>query len=66
MVVEKYNNMGPITNAKNVGGNLKLNSMQVIINGKGSFNSQAQAYCINVNNTITIDNPTSKTFELFD
>jgi hypothetical protein len=58
--------MGPRTNAKNVRGNLKLNSMQVTINGRGSFNSQAQAYCINANNMTTIDNPTSCTFELFD
>jgi hypothetical protein len=56
MVIEKYNSMGPITNAKNVGGNLKLDSMQFTINGKGSINSQAQAYCINVINMITIDN----------
>jgi hypothetical protein len=64
MVVEKYNNMGPITNANNVRGNLKLNSMQVTNYGRESFNSQAQAYCINANNMITIDNPTSYTFEL--
>jgi hypothetical protein len=64
MVVEKYNSMGPIANANNVKGNLRLYSMQVTINGKGSFNSQAQAYCINANNTITIDNPTSCKFEL--
>ncbi len=56
--------MGPIANANNVRGNLKLDSMQVTINGRGSFNFQAQAYYINANNTITIDNPTSCKFEL--
>lgn len=64
MVAEKYNRMGPIANANNVRRNLKLDSMQVTINETGSFNSQTQTYYINVNNMITIDNPTSCKFEL--
>jgi hypothetical protein len=58
--------MGPIANAKNVRGNLKLDSMQVIIDGRESFNSQDQACRVNVNNTTTTDNLASYTNELFD
>jgi hypothetical protein len=57
--------MGPIANAKNVRGNLKLDSMQVIIDGRESFNSQKQACRINANNTTTEDNLTNYTNEPF-
>ncbi len=58
--------MGPIANANNVRGNLKLDSMQVIIDGRESFNSQEQAYRINANNTTTTYNLANYKNELFD
>jgi hypothetical protein len=58
--------MGPIANANNVRGNLKLDSMQVIIDGRESFNSQEQAYRINASNTTTTDNLANYKNELFD
>jgi hypothetical protein len=66
MVIYKYNSMGPIANANNVRGNLKLDSMQVIIDGRESFNSQEQAYRINANNTTTTYNLANYKNELFD
>jgi hypothetical protein len=58
--------MGPIANAKDVRGNLKLDSLHVIIDGRKSLNSQDQACRVNANNTMTIDNLASYTNELFD
>jgi hypothetical protein len=66
MVMEKYNSMGPIPSAKNVRGSLKLDSMQVTIDGRGSFNSQARACRINANKTTATDSPASCTNELAD